>query len=224
MKFSNQYGEVEVLKNKKLSRNKVIGLSMSGGADSTLLCVLVAKTIDQKGLNSIIQPYNGYDTWAPLDSAGLPKIITYIRTLFPNVRINWPVSVVFDTNGDHEKDKNTYIRPFVHNLINREYVDFIIPGISSGPPIEVQEKFGIKDHTAIQRIPGYRLWNEVENANDKRAPFKNVDKRFMLQCYKDFGLKELFDMTQSCTHPAGNCGKCWWCKEREWASQEVFGE
>ena len=78
MKFSNKFGTINVLKEKNKYRNRTIGISMSGGMDSTMLCILLAKTIESKGLRTVIQPYNGYDIWAPLDSAGLPNIINRI--------------------------------------------------------------------------------------------------------------------------------------------------
>lgn len=226
MKFKNKYGTVNVLMHKKLFNNKTIALSMSGGADSTMLCILIAKTIEAKKLNSSIQPLNGYDIWAPLDSAGLPDIIKRIQTMFPTVKIHWPVSVVFKTNGSKTEDKNSYIGPFVEKLLQQKFINVFIPGISTGPPLEAQKEFHISDDAEyqIQRLPGYRLWNEVEKVKSALAPFKNVDKRFMIQCYKDFGLRNLLDMTQSCTNPKGNCGKCWWCNERNWAINEVFKE
>lgn len=228
MKIINKFGSIYVLKHSRFFMNKTIALSMSGGADSTMLCVLLAKAITSQKLKSVIQPYNGYDIWAPLDSAGLPEIIHYIRKMFPNVEIKWPVSAVFNTKGDGEKDKNYYIGPFIADLQKKGFIDVIMPGISMGPPIDIQKNFvlakGEKEDKQIQRLPGYRLWNEVKNARSAFAPYKNVDKRFIIQCYKDFELRELLDMTQSCTNPKGNCGVCWWCNERMWAIGEVFNE
>jgi len=223
MKFENIYGTVDVLPDLELYNNKIIGLSMSGGADSTMLCILISKVIEYHQLNTEIQPYNGYDQWAPLDSAGLENIVKFIKEMFPTVSINSPMTVMFDTKGDPVKDKNFYIRPFVKELYDKNFIDIVVPGLTSGPPLEEQQKFDLVDgQQLIQRLPGYRLWDELERVDISLAPLKAVDKRFILQCYKDFGLTELFDMTQSCTHPKGNCGRCWWCKERAWAVNKVF--
>jgi 7-cyano-7-deazaguanine synthase in queuosine biosynthesis len=228
MKFKNKFGTIDVLPNTKLFNRRTIGLSMSGGVDSTMLCILLAKTIQAKNLKTVIQPYNGYDIWAPLDSAGLPNIIKFIKSEFPLVDIKWPVSAVFDTQGDKIKDKNTYIQPLVNDLLRKRFINQRIGGISMGPPLEVQQNFTIPHPDAekyrIQRLPGYRLWNEVENADGLFAPYKHIDKRFIVQCYKDFGYEDLLKQTQSCTDPKGNCGECWWCQERAWAIQEVFGD
>lgn len=218
MKFQNKYGTINVLPNPKQFRNKTLGLSMSGGADSTILCILLAKTIESKGLNITIQPFSGYDLWAPLDSAGLPNIITFIKSEFPSVKINWPVSVVFDTQGSPD-GKNVYIGQLKKNMMDTGFINDFLVAISRGPELETQLKFN-----AIKRIPGYHIWNEVAEANPNLAPFKEVDKRFIVQCYKDFGYESLLKQTNSCTDPAGNCGECWWCQERSWAINTVFGD
>ena len=224
MKFQNKYGTINVLPNPKQFRNKTLGLSMSGGADSTILCILLAKTIESKGLNITIQPFSGYDLWAPLDTAGLPNIITFIKSQFPNVKINWPVSVVFDTQGSPD-GKNTYIGQLKKNMVDTGFINDLLVAISRGPELETQLTFNVRNtEHPIKRIPGYNIWNEVEEAIPNLAPFKEVDKRFIVQCYKDFGYESLLKQTNSCTDPAGNCGECWWCQERTWAINTVFGD
>lgn len=226
MQYKNTFGKIQVMKNEHLFRGKTLGVSMSGGADSTMLCYLLAKTIKKRDLQITIQPYSGYDTWAPLDSKGVIEIVQYIQNKFPTVDIQWPISTVFDTNGDFEpKDKNMYIRPLIDKLVTHNVVDLVMNGISMGPPLEVQQTFTDLDNKInVRRLPGYHLWNEVERASDNLAPFKYVDKRFIIQCYKDFNRKELLEMTNSCTAPQGNCGECWWCQERSWAIDTVFGD
>lgn len=221
MQYKNTFGKIQVMKNEHLFRGKTIGVSMSGGADSTMLCYLLAKTIKKRDLQITIQPYNGYDIWAPLDSRGIIKIIQYIQSTFPTVDIQWPISTVFDTNGAgyNDGDKNSYINPLIEKLKTHNLVDLVMHGASLGPPIEVQES--LSGQYPITRLPGHHLWNEIERASDDLAPFKYVDKRFIIQCYKDFDRKELLEMTNSCTAPQGNCKECWWCQERAWAILEV---
>ena len=47
MQYRNKFGTVEILSD-NVFNNKTIGISMSGGADSTLLCFLLANTIKEK--------------------------------------------------------------------------------------------------------------------------------------------------------------------------------
>ena len=49
MIYENKFGKIKIeLEN---LNNKTIGIAMSGGADSTLLCCLLANTIKEKGLD-----------------------------------------------------------------------------------------------------------------------------------------------------------------------------
>ena len=222
MQYKNTFGKIQVMKDEELFRGKTLALSMSGGADSTILCYILAKTSQKRDLQITIQPYNGYDIWAPIDSTGVIKIIKYIQSKFPTVDIQWPISTVFNTNGASasEGDKNSYISPLIEKLKTHNLVDLVMNGVSLGPPIEVQQS--LSSHHPITRLPGYHLWDEVERAHDHLAPFKQVDKRFIIQCYKDFKIEELLEMTNSCTAPQGNCKECWWCQERTWAYNKVF--
>ena len=224
MQYKNKFGTIQVMKDGDLFRGKTLALSMSGGADSTMLCYLLAKTSQRHNLQITIQPYNGYDTWAPIDSASVPRIIKFIRKKFPAVDIQWPLSTVFNTNGNHApNDKNMYIGPLIDKLEAHNVVDEVMNGISMGPPLEVQQTFKDWDNKInVRRLPGYHLWNEVERAIDHLSPFKHVDKRFVVQCYKDFGIEKLLRMTNSCTAPQGNCSECWWCQERNWALNETL--
>jgi hypothetical protein len=158
-----------------------------------------------------------------MDSKGVVKIIKYIQSKFPTVDIQWPISTVFDTNGDSApNDKNMYIGPLIDKLEAHNVVDEVMNGISMGPSLEVQQTFKDWDNKInVRRLSGYHLWNEVERAIDHLSPFKHVDKRFIVQCYKDFGIEKLLRMTNSCTAPQGNCSECWWCQERAWAILEV---
>ena len=216
MLYKNRFGTVDILDNEKFYNDKTIGISMSGGADSTMLCYLLANTITCQKLNIEIQPYNGYDISVPSDSAGLPAIIKYIQKKFPNVQLHWPIACVFDTKGDDIK--NTYIRPLIERLCDKGVVDEVIQAVCLGPPKNVQESFIGNDYF---RRPGYQLWEEVAQAKN-HAPFVNVDKRFIAQAYVDFDILDLFHFTNSCTRPIGNCGECWWCQERKWAIDEAY--
>ena len=214
--YSNKFGRVELP-----FSGKVVGLSMSGGADSTMLCYLLAKFVP----DVIIQPINGFDLGVPGDSNKLPKIIEYIRNDFKDVEIRWPLSTVF-SNDDCQPVKHDYIRPLKDIALDYGLCDIILSGITKGAPIEDQKKFNTFDNMAsghgqnIKRVEGYDLYDEVLDG----GPFSAIDKRFVIQCYKDFDKEDLLNMTDSCV-AFGVCDdkdrKCWWCCERDWAIREV---
>jgi len=226
MLIKNKFGEVNPLREVDLKNTKTIGISMSGGADSTMLCYLLAKSISNDKLNISIQPFNGYDIDLPGDSNKLPHIITYIKDKFSYVDLKWPMSVVFSNPG--LKDiKNIFIRDLKKKMFFKNF-DTRVVGITSGPPIEVQKKFKILGKKSnIKRLPGYDLYKDVINFDkNSSGPFKSVDKRFVIQCYKDFNINDLLEKTESCTEKQ-KCTKepkCWWCVEREWAIKEVYND
>lgn len=215
MYYENRFGSINVTKIKDYN-NKTVAISMSGGADSTMLCYILADIIQKNNLNIQIQPYNGFDISVPGDSAGLPQIIKYIQNKFPKVKLNWPISCVYDTK---EQDiKNTYIRPLIETLRKHNVVDEVIQAVCLGPPIEIQQNF--VGNALIFRQPGHQLWEEVSQPKNY-APFVGIDKRFIIQCYIDFGIEDLLGLTTSCTWANDTKGECWWCQERKWAIEEV---
>lgn len=216
MQYRNRFGKVYILDDEKFYNNKTIAISMSGGADSTMLCYLLANTIRKRNLNIQIQPYNGYDISVPSDSAGLPSIINYLQEKFPDVLIHWPISCVFDTKNTDTK--NNYIRPLIEKLCDKKVVDEVIQAVCLGPPKEVQRSFIGNNYF---RRPGYALWDEIVKAKN-HAPFVNIDKRFIAQAYVDYNIEDLLNLTNSCTRPQGNCKECWWCQERAWAINEAY--
>ena len=218
MIYENKFGKIKIeLEN---LNNKTIGIAMSGGADSTLLCCLLANTIKEKGLDITIQPYNGYDMWAPGDSAQLPEIIDYIRAKYTNVIINNPIFTVFNSDGGASGKKQDWIRPLHRQLVKHGVINHTYHAISLGPPIEVQEKWKTNF-----RIPGGRDYNKNTHVQDDKntTPFMTIDKRFMIREYEDEGLDDLLEMTASCIVPGEKpCGQCFWCLERNWAYREVL--
>jgi len=218
MIYKNEFGEITLLGDKQKFEGDIIGIAMSGGADSTLLCYLLAKTIYENNLNYTIQPICGFDISAQEDGKQLPLIIEYISKAFPDVNIKWPITTIFDSKG---KDvKNDYISELKFSLYDN-YVNIIYSGMTLGPPAEVQKEFNRNKNNIknIMRLPNYDDETQlVESKNNINIlPFKYVDKRFVIKMYYVLDIKDLLKLTQSCVSPAGNCGMCWWCQEREWA-------
>jgi hypothetical protein len=215
MIHSNKFGEIKILEDKEYFQDKVISLAMSGGADSTLLCYLIAKAIHDGNMNTAIWPMNGYDISLPHDSLKLIKVIEFINNRFPEVDLKYPISVVFDGQG--EDVKNDYLRPLRDTLCKQGAYDIWMVGINQGPTLEIQKK----EFPTIKRLAGHTL-SEQLLAPELNAPFVNQDKRFIVQCYKDLGLLDLYHTTSSCTQSDPGCNECWFCHERAWAEKEVL--
>jgi hypothetical protein len=219
MIFKNDYGSIEL--SEEYYNNKTIGLSMSGGADSTMLCILFCKLVTTHNINLTIQPYNGFDIHVPFDSSALLSNLDIIKNMYSNVDLLHPISTIFDSKG--EDNKMIFINDLIFKL-NRKVFDHRVTAITLGPPYNVQKEFPCNH---IRRIEGYHAYNELDYDTwpIENCPLKNIDKRFIVQLYKDFELTDLFTSTISCISPVNDlqpCNKCWWCYERDWAITEVL--
>jgi hypothetical protein len=138
MIYENKFGKVDILPDPDFWDGHIIGIAMSGGADSLMLCYLVANTIKKLKLNSSIQPYNGYDIHVPHDSNAAVKTLPTLIRKFPTVDIKWPISTVFNSNG--EDNKMDYITKLRKALAGATFTRHIT-GITLGPPYKVQNSW-----------------------------------------------------------------------------------
>ena len=57
MQYKNKFGTIQVMEEEDLFKGKTLALSMSGGADSTMLCYLLAKTSYEQNLEILNIPF-----------------------------------------------------------------------------------------------------------------------------------------------------------------------
>lgn len=219
MIFKNIYGDINL--SEKYYDNKTIGLSMSGGADSTMLCILFCELVTKHDINLTIQPYNGFDIHVPFDSSVLFTNIDIIRNMYKEVKLLHPISTIFDSQG--KDNKMDFINDLICKLKGKVF-DHRVTAITLGPPYNVQKKFPCNH---IRRINDHHAYNELDYDTwpIENCPLKNVDKRFIIKLYEQFNLIDLFKSTISCISPINGlhpCNECWWCYEREWAINEAL--
>jgi 7-cyano-7-deazaguanine synthase in queuosine biosynthesis len=206
-----------------------IGVWMSGGADSALLCYLLAKQIKKENLAITIQPIT-IDYKRPFVFKAGPvreKIeeILDVKHLFEH-------HIVYNPPGDtlwtpEDLVSQFHIRNYEHFRDNKFQV--LYSGITTNPPVDIQKtfKYGVLADVEAKRgadVPketnryfvhpdGGEFW-EIK-------PFFELDKKKLAELYKNNNLLDnMFPLTRSCEHVGtvhGHCGYCWWCNEREWA-------
>jgi 3'-phosphoadenosine 5'-phosphosulfate sulfotransferase (PAPS reductase)/FAD synthetase len=142
---------------------KTIGIWMSGGADSALLCYLLAEKIKKENLNITIQPIT-IDYKRPFAFKAGPvreKIeeILDATSIFENhIVYNPPGETIW---SPEELAKQFHIRNYEHFKDNRFQV--LYSGITTNPPVEIQKTFKNDIHNVLQ--------NECKNIIDE---FKNI--------------------------------------------------
>jgi 7-cyano-7-deazaguanine synthase in queuosine biosynthesis len=214
--------------------NKIhtIGVWLSGGADSALLCYLLAKKILQENLSLQIQPIT-VDYKRPFRFiAG--DVVAEIKKLLPANDI-FKEHLVYNPPSDTVWSQTELTDKF-HQL-NEKHVrenkfQILYSGITTNPPVNVQEKFnwGILPDVEVKRgsnVPKVKVRHIVRQEDDivyefyEIKPFFDLTKQDIADLYLSSGIENtLFPITRSCedlTSTEGHCGKCWWCEERLWA-------
>jgi hypothetical protein len=206
-----------------------VGIKTSGGIDSTACLYFAAKSIDELNLHDThsLHPVFGKDIgyvynkkvgkreWAPYDhSDKYFKIISFIRSFFPRVKIDDPCVIEFEPyrKGPTFAGKSTYLNPTIDKLLKDDIIEVIIGGSTCAPRFDNIDLGGItadRDYSRKKDIP-------------VKGPWVTVDKKFLAYQYKKYGLMEtLYPLTVSCISLEENnplpCKKCDWCKEKMWA-------
>lgn len=184
-----------------------IGISVSGGADSAILLYILMKySLDPIHVFSCSsKEKNRISPHVALD------VIDKCIDLTKNSNVNHHIYFV---------DKQT-LSSWMAGLIlyvNNKLVEIMYTGVTSMPPQEVTESFGVSNGLEDKRSP--KDIRPLYYPNKIYTPFFNIDKRQICELYKELGvLDELYPVTRSCENlyfTSGHCGQCWWCKERLW--------
>lgn len=212
-------------KNVFLNKNNTLGIWLSGGADSSLLCYLLAKHIKENNLENKLQPVTVLkregDT-AHIDVLNFVKQKLNCEDIFLDI-------IVHETNNKQEyNDSFSNVR---NSHIMKGMYNFIYSGINQSPDIEAYSD-GWKMTPEVQNIRGSMITklkvlsgvielDGVEYEFGDIRPFVNLDKKKIADLYKEHDLLDsLFPLTNSCGgHSPANthCEKCWNCRERLWA-------
>jgi 7-cyano-7-deazaguanine synthase in queuosine biosynthesis len=210
---------------------KTIGVWMSGGADSSLLCYLLAETIKTNNLPISILPIT-IDYKRPFQNIAVKvkdKIAELLdaKNIFLDHIVYYPPENIIWTR-DQLRDE-FHVKNYEN--FKEERFQALFSGISTNPPIEVQETFqwGVLEDVELKRGVGVnkdtvRWFLKEEDGKMyeflELKPFFNVNKQAIAKIYTDKNLNDtLFPLTRSCEKigtVAGHCGECWWCEERKW--------
>lgn len=193
-----------------------IGVSHSGGADSTLLLYMLMSVAKD-----------------PIHIFTTGNNQRYRRNVEVSTRVvEWLINETGNSNIEHhisytDVQSAKTLWPKLSTYKKAGMVDIIYTGITANPPKEVTDEFTV-GITETNRTPETQRPTKF---GIFYTPFTNFDKSKIAEIYKDLELGDLFNLTRSCefdptTDPfdpgLGHCGRCWWCQEREWAFGELY--
>jgi hypothetical protein len=226
-KFIQQVIRYEKTKNMEEVPVKIIGLWMSGGADSSLLAYLLCKTIRDENLDVKFQPIS-VRRGRPNNPIYAEGVVDFICEDL-DIDFILPHEIYYPPLEDSEM---TEIKIFwERDAINFREKKFqvLYSGITSNPPNSAglpKNKERTRDEESDKPVVSRNGLKHYIN------PFFNINKKWEAEVYKDFGLLDtLFPITYSCEGDAEDtkthtwhCGntlsvenQCWWCIERKWA-------
>ena len=204
-----------------------IGISMSGGLDSTILTWLLCKEIFDNNKNTVVYPLHGIDNTRPTSPENVQNIINFLRKYFPTVEIKdmstWDNTKGFvGDNGVNKKEKD---RNGLKKWCVEYGIKYLYQGRTANPPKEVLDEFGgYHDEIRSHKNDKLVMVHTVKTNISLIRPWANVDKKFIYEQYKKHNLLDtLVPLTWSCISYADKtnfftepCKECFWCKEKHW--------
>lgn len=225
---------------------KRIGISFSGGADSSLLLYILCDLITKNKSDCKIYPISlirFYDEKPWLEHMA-QDVYKWIDEKFPNIlqKHEWgfippfletvKISQLNDFNLNKKFNAElascdvAVVDSFIHYQVVKNSLEYVYTGNTTNPPIE------------HEKAPAFRQ-PEIMADNLNRvlsvihiSPFALINKAWVMAQYKNFNLKEtLLPLTRSCEYSLSEygleswklgdvypepCGECFFCKERKW--------
>ena len=206
-----------------------VGIWASGGADSSLLAFLLAKTIKDYNLDIKIMPITFKRGNKPWNLAVATNVINQIEKILEIEKNKIFLSHNYCYLGNHELVDEFNKKTFNHidSLKQNGLITIVYSGLTKNPyplPEElINERETIRDEPD-NHFKGTESINCVEErlVSD---PLMFLTKEFIADLYKKYDLLDsLLPYTRSCEGFMHNtkffketCQTCWWCRERKWA-------
>lgn len=215
---------------------KKIGISISGGADSALLSFLICSNTDAE-----IHFTNQIRLWRtrPWQEYVADQVIDWFRKRFKNnfyvhrnlipPELEWADKgpSIIDEYGKLKSGNQIILRSHNEYIAHKYKLDALYGGINRNPDIEIEGSLKDRDHG---HIPPYYVHNGISICH----PFVYTRKDWIIKQYYENNIEDLLEITRSCegefegldykTYVSGQhvpiCGKCFWCKERNWAVEK----
>lgn len=221
-----------------------IAISVSGGADSALLAYLLCCMAPTTTRIHIISHTRMWRTrpWQQYDSQ---NIYNYLIKKFKNLNFKRHTNfiapeleygnigpILTDPYGKKVSGDNIEIRAFAEYVCFQEKTDAYYNAVTRNPRgIDLN---GMPERNVDPTPDNKRLLMVKHMDRWALHPFRFTEKSWVIRQYLRLGIADLLEITRSCegefeninyqTYRKGQdvpiCGKCFWCKEREWAIEQ----
>lgn len=188
-----------------------IGVSCSGGADSSLLLYILMANIKEPIHVFTMAKNINFRTSAIVSGNVIEKCIQLTNN----------INVIHHTvYSEYQNIDNLFEYPT--SLFEDKKINWLYTGLTANPPKDISNNFTTPEENTEQESRDADFKKEIFNFHYIR-PFININKKTIKNIYQELGLFDtLFPETRSCEHVPDSigyyehCGQCWWCHERHW--------
>jgi len=222
-----------------------IGISLSGGADSALLLYILSNyfTCNIHVITQIrcwkTRPWQEYHSLQVFEwfQTNFPKknFTRHEGFIPPDLEWGRIGPTITDEYGKLKSGNQIILRSHNEYICHKEKINAWFAAVNRNPNIKLDG--ALKDRDDGHILPIFNHMNTVIC-----HPFIKTRKDWIIQQYYNFDILDLLDLTRSCegdkidypeifgdldftTYIPGQyvpeCGKCFWCNEREWALNRV---
>lgn len=195
--------------------NGPVGISFSGGVESTLIGYLVLSQLKT------------FPTYFFTLSMLKRNFVQHYRTSIVLAELSKQTKnynifhhITCGNDDDDTTGKNMFNTP-KDFVLNYNIVNSILAGGNANPPDEIvkSSRFFVGGKSPLDEDRNPNITRRIKCNAYLYAPFTNLNKQDIIQIYKDNNIdKTILPLTQSCwTHPP--CGDCWHCFERNWGEE-----
>jgi hypothetical protein len=226
---------------------KNVAVSVSGGADSALLAYMICEIAKKQEHDVTIHIINHVRMWKtrPWQQHDADRVYDWLFQRFYHTTFKRHINFIApdieygnigpnltDEYGKKVSGDNIQQRAYAEFICHKYNVDAYYNAVTRNPRLA---QFNGMQERDIERNENNKHLEYMIHLNRVAShPFRFVDKSWVLNKYKELDIMELFDITRSCegefedidytNYKAGQyvpvCGKCFWCKEREWAIEQ----
>lgn len=201
-----------------------IGIKISGGADSAIVCYMLAKYLKEERPDAEIFPITGISDTRPYNKIFTERIIRKITDL---TGFNFSKHYSMQVKTDSSKNYIDGQQELVNHATEQEGITCNVSGITCNPTKE--DAPNLFSGKMLTKAPTDNRTRSIikkeqfvfDGSKLLMKPLVNTDKKGVAEHYINNNvLEELFPLTRSCelrTHDfTKHCGECWFCQERLW--------
>ena len=224
-----------------------IAVSLSGGADSALLTYLLCRHVEQTKLQIEVHLISHVRCWKtkPWQAEDFENVRRYLIDKFPTIKfelhtgfvapdLEWGEKgpTITDEYGKLVSGDNIQIRSYAEYICCANYIDAYYNAVTKNPSSVDFKGMPTRDIEPTESNQHLRIMKHL--GKWALHPFRFVEKDWVYRQYRRENLLDLWNLTRSCEGTFDHinyenyhkgmkvptCGKCFWCKEREWAIEQ----